>query len=253
MRDDRHARHRRADADRRRRPVDGHRVRGRGRFERIVVDALAALPPALLAHLDGVVLAIEDDARRRATGAGRGPARPVRPASRGSDPSRRPGAPRPGPAHAVPPSARGTRAVPSRPHGARSRGRRRPGGRRPPRPRRRPSSTTSAGLTRPSATSTPRGTRLSGGEQGARTPGQSPRCPRSGVPAPGSGAVRSTSSRAPSRARPALRPDPAGRAGRSGSMPSSVPSRCAVPGAGVAGRLRGVVHHDDGAPVVATR
>ncbi|MEX1177461.1 MAG: metallopeptidase family protein [Nitriliruptor sp.] len=60
MRDDRHARHRRADADRRRRPVDGHRARDRARFERLAVDALTELPVALRAHLEGVVLTIED-------------------------------------------------------------------------------------------------------------------------------------------------------------------------------------------------
>ncbi|MEX1162479.1 MAG: metallopeptidase family protein [Nitriliruptor sp.] len=73
MRDDRHARHRRADVDRRRRPVDGHRVHGRDRFERIVVDALGALPPPLLAHLDGVALAIEEVPGPDVDGAGQVP------------------------------------------------------------------------------------------------------------------------------------------------------------------------------------
>lgn len=45
--EDRHARHRRADADRRRRPSDGHRTAERARFERLASDAAAALPPPL--------------------------------------------------------------------------------------------------------------------------------------------------------------------------------------------------------------
>jgi predicted Zn-dependent protease with MMP-like domain len=60
VRDDRHARHRRADADRRRRPVDGFRVSDLRRFERLVEDALAALPEELLSHLDNVQLTVED-------------------------------------------------------------------------------------------------------------------------------------------------------------------------------------------------
>jgi predicted Zn-dependent protease with MMP-like domain len=60
VRDDRHARHRRADADRRRRPVDGFRARDPRRFARLVEDALAVLPAPLLAHLDGVQLEVAE-------------------------------------------------------------------------------------------------------------------------------------------------------------------------------------------------
>jgi predicted Zn-dependent protease with MMP-like domain len=57
---DRHARSRRADVDRRRRPVDGARTSSGRRFARIVDDALASLPPGLLAYLERVQLRIED-------------------------------------------------------------------------------------------------------------------------------------------------------------------------------------------------
>ena len=60
MKDDRHGRHRRADPDRRRRPVDGFRVRDLRRFQRLVEDAIAGLPAGLLVHLDGVQLAVTD-------------------------------------------------------------------------------------------------------------------------------------------------------------------------------------------------
>jgi predicted Zn-dependent protease with MMP-like domain len=58
--DDRHARHRRATGDRRRRPSDGFRATNRARFERLVADAVATLPPELLRELDRVQLWIEE-------------------------------------------------------------------------------------------------------------------------------------------------------------------------------------------------
>jgi predicted Zn-dependent protease with MMP-like domain len=58
--DDRHARHRRSDADRRRRPVDGFRARDLRRFERLVDDAVGSLPGELLDYLDNVQITIED-------------------------------------------------------------------------------------------------------------------------------------------------------------------------------------------------
>lgn len=58
--DDRHARHRRAPGDRRRRPSDGFRAASRGRFERLVEVALATLPPELLRELDRVQLWVEE-------------------------------------------------------------------------------------------------------------------------------------------------------------------------------------------------
>lgn len=57
---DRHARHRRPDADRRRRPVDGFRVADPRRFERLVHDALATLPPDLLRELDRIQVDVDD-------------------------------------------------------------------------------------------------------------------------------------------------------------------------------------------------
>jgi predicted Zn-dependent protease with MMP-like domain len=60
VRDDRHARHRRADTDRRRRPVDGFRATDPRRFERLVEDAIAALPEGLLTHLDDVQITVAD-------------------------------------------------------------------------------------------------------------------------------------------------------------------------------------------------
>ena len=58
--DDRHARHRRPDADRRRRPVDGFRASDADRFHRLVDDAIGSLPPDLLAYLDNVQVTVED-------------------------------------------------------------------------------------------------------------------------------------------------------------------------------------------------
>ncbi len=57
---DRHARHRRADSDPRRRPVDGFRATSRDRFERLVGQAVDALPPQLLGYLDNVQITVED-------------------------------------------------------------------------------------------------------------------------------------------------------------------------------------------------
>lgn len=55
---DRHARHRRADRSRRRRPPDGFRTPTSSRFVRLVDDAVRSLPPGLLSYLDGVQLAV---------------------------------------------------------------------------------------------------------------------------------------------------------------------------------------------------
>lgn len=60
MGDDRHGRHRRADGDRRRRPVDGYRTRDLGRFGRLVDEVLGSLPEPLLTQLDGALVRIED-------------------------------------------------------------------------------------------------------------------------------------------------------------------------------------------------
>jgi predicted Zn-dependent protease with MMP-like domain len=60
VRDDRHARHRRAEIDRRRRPVDGFRTADRGRFARLVEDVLAELPASFLTHLEETVILVED-------------------------------------------------------------------------------------------------------------------------------------------------------------------------------------------------
>lgn len=68
--DDRHARYRRSDADRRRRPVEGFRASGTGRFDRIVNDAIATLPRDLLAYLDNVEVAVEDVPPADPTGTG---------------------------------------------------------------------------------------------------------------------------------------------------------------------------------------
>lgn len=57
---DRHARHRRADRSRRRRPPDGFRTPTSSRFDRLVNDAVRSLPPGLLSYLDGVQLAVAD-------------------------------------------------------------------------------------------------------------------------------------------------------------------------------------------------
>ncbi len=58
--DDRHARHRRADVDRRRRPDEGFRSLGVQRFERLVGSALASLPTKLLAYVDNCQVVVED-------------------------------------------------------------------------------------------------------------------------------------------------------------------------------------------------
>jgi predicted Zn-dependent protease with MMP-like domain len=58
--EDRHARHRRREADGRRRPQDGFRALSLERFERLVVRALDTLPEGLLAYLDDVHVTIED-------------------------------------------------------------------------------------------------------------------------------------------------------------------------------------------------
>jgi predicted Zn-dependent protease with MMP-like domain len=58
--DDRHARYRRTDADRRRRPVEGFRASSTARFDRLVDDAIATLPRDLLAYLDNVQVTVED-------------------------------------------------------------------------------------------------------------------------------------------------------------------------------------------------
>lgn len=58
--EDRHARHRRPDADRRRRPSDGHRSGDRARFRRLVDDVAAGLPEVLRSHLDDVDLVVRD-------------------------------------------------------------------------------------------------------------------------------------------------------------------------------------------------
>lgn len=52
--DDRHGRHRRPPADRRRRPVDGFRTRDRARFARLVNEAARSLPTELQAWLPHV-------------------------------------------------------------------------------------------------------------------------------------------------------------------------------------------------------
>lgn len=57
---DRHRRHRRADSDPRRRPVDGFRATSRDRFERLVERAIASLPPDLLDYLDNVQITVAD-------------------------------------------------------------------------------------------------------------------------------------------------------------------------------------------------
>ncbi len=58
--DDRHVRHRRGVADRRRRPSEGFRTAGVQRFERLVESALASLPPKLLAYMDNCQIVVEN-------------------------------------------------------------------------------------------------------------------------------------------------------------------------------------------------
>jgi predicted Zn-dependent protease with MMP-like domain len=57
---DRHARHRRPDPDRRRRPVDGARAPSGERFLRIVDDAVASLPREFLPYLENVQVTVEE-------------------------------------------------------------------------------------------------------------------------------------------------------------------------------------------------
>jgi predicted Zn-dependent protease with MMP-like domain len=57
---DRHARHRRRDVDRRRRPVDGARTRSVDRFARLVDDAVAGLPRDFLPYLRDVQISVAD-------------------------------------------------------------------------------------------------------------------------------------------------------------------------------------------------
>ena len=52
--EDRHGRHRRPPADRRRRPVDGFRTRDRARFTRLVAEAALSLPAELRSLLPHV-------------------------------------------------------------------------------------------------------------------------------------------------------------------------------------------------------
>ncbi len=68
--DDRHARYRRATADRRRRPVDGYRSLTRDRFDRLVDDALASLPQELLDYIENVQIVVEDVPPGNALGQG---------------------------------------------------------------------------------------------------------------------------------------------------------------------------------------
>lgn len=58
--DDRHARRRHRTSDPRRRPVDGYRLSGGPRFDRLVGEALGDLPTPVLEHLRGVQLRIAD-------------------------------------------------------------------------------------------------------------------------------------------------------------------------------------------------
>lgn len=58
--DDRHARHRHRATDPRRRPVDGFRLAGGARFDRLIGQVLADLPGPVLAHLRDVDLRLAD-------------------------------------------------------------------------------------------------------------------------------------------------------------------------------------------------
>lgn len=58
--DDRHARRRHRVSDPRRRPVDGYRLTGGPRFDRLVGEALGELPAPVLAHLQQVQLRLAD-------------------------------------------------------------------------------------------------------------------------------------------------------------------------------------------------
>lgn len=86
--DDRHARHRRTDADRRRRPSDGHRSADRSRFSRLVHDAAEGLPPALRAELERVELVVRDVPTEGADVSRLEPAVSGDPTSPGSGPDR---------------------------------------------------------------------------------------------------------------------------------------------------------------------
>ncbi|MFA9430083.1 metallopeptidase family protein [Egicoccus sp. AB-alg2] len=57
---DRHARHRRSAADRRRRPVDGYRMTSAERFDRLVDDAVSGLPDGLLRYLTDIQVAVAE-------------------------------------------------------------------------------------------------------------------------------------------------------------------------------------------------
>ena len=57
---DRHARHRRRQADGRRRPNDGFRAMSAARFDRLVDQALLSMPPPLLQLLDNVQITVEE-------------------------------------------------------------------------------------------------------------------------------------------------------------------------------------------------
>ena len=57
---DRHARHRRPDGDRRRRPVDGARAPSGERFLRIVDDAVSSLPREFLPYLENVQITVAE-------------------------------------------------------------------------------------------------------------------------------------------------------------------------------------------------
>jgi predicted Zn-dependent protease with MMP-like domain len=59
-RDDRHGRHRRAHDDPRRRPAQGWRTSSRARFERLVDDAVADLPPFVLDHVENVAIVVAE-------------------------------------------------------------------------------------------------------------------------------------------------------------------------------------------------
>ncbi len=60
MRPDRHGRAARADNDPRRRPCEGYRVRGAGRFRQMVADAVSTLPDRLADPLDDADIAVVD-------------------------------------------------------------------------------------------------------------------------------------------------------------------------------------------------
>ena len=57
---DRHGRHRRRAEDSRRHPAQGWRASSADRFDRLVSDALADLPPFVLQHVDNVAIVVEE-------------------------------------------------------------------------------------------------------------------------------------------------------------------------------------------------